>query len=242
MCVFPDFQGGFHLQPVQDTACERQFVEEFERLRLSAHRSGHLPPSRAFTPLLDVPVDSFASSTVRSRSLSPSPTGSFLLTESPHSARRGHHRSPNSRENGVSQYDNSNVSPLNVTDSDGAPERGRSAVRGRCGRPRRESSPDSVSGRQVGYTEVSVRVPSQRRARTPLAEVFGTQTEKNPVTDRGSSQKLNGHSQNDHGVKRTVALPGDEYEISTLTISKAKQSLGGCSRTESVCECGPEFV
>ncbi|XP_067466257.1 PDZ domain-containing protein 7a [Thunnus thynnus] len=226
----PDYRGGFLLQPVQDTMRERQLIEELERLRLSGQQSGHLPPSRAFTPLLDVPVDSYASSTVRSRSLSPSPTHSFLLTESPQSTQRGrqHNRSLNRRENGVSRYDE--ISLLSVSDrGDVTPEQGRSPVRNGRGRPRREVSPESVDGRwirQEGYTEVSVRVPSQRRARTPLADVFEPPREKSPSTSRGSSQPVNGHSQNGHGVKRTATLPPEGYEITTLTISKAKQSLG----------------
>ncbi|KAM9345346.1 PDZ domain-containing protein 7a [Symphorus nematophorus] len=225
----PDYRGGFHLQPVQDKLQERQLIEELERLRLSGQRSGHVPPSRAFTPLLDVPVDNYTSSAVRSRSLSPSPTHSSLLTESPQSTHRGRqpHYSPNRRENGASRYDE--VSLLSVSDrGDVAPERGRSPVRNSRGRARREASPDSIDSRlsrQEGYTEVSVRVPSQRWGRTPLADVFEPQRDKSPSTGRGSSQQLNGHSQNGHGVKRRATLP-PEYEIHTLTISKAKQSLG----------------
>ncbi|XP_070697683.1 PDZ domain-containing protein 7a [Pempheris klunzingeri] len=226
----PDYRGGFHLQPVQDTLRDRQMVEELERLRLSSQQSGHLPPSRAFTPLLDVPVDNYTSSTVRSRSVSPTPTHSSLLTESPHSTQRGlqAHCSPIRRENGASRYDE--VSLLSVSDrGDVAPERGRSPVRNGRGRARREASPDSIDNRlsrQEGYTEVSVQVPSQRRGRTPLAEVFGPQKDKSPSQGRGSSQQLNGHAQNGHGVKRRTTLPPQEYEINTLTISKAKQSLG----------------
>ncbi|XP_071336674.1 PDZ domain-containing protein 7a [Trachinotus anak] len=222
----PDYRGGFHLQPVQDTLRERQLIEELERLRLSGQQSGHLPPSRTFTPLLDVPVDSYTSSTVRSRSLSPSPTHSFLLTESPHSTQRGRqpHRSPNRRENG------DEVSLLSVSDQgDVAPERGRSPVRNGRGRVRREASPDSVDGRrsrQEGFTEVSVRVPSQRGGRTPLADVFEPSGNKSPSTGRGSSQQVNRHLQNGHAAKRRATLPPEEYEIATLTIPKAKQSLG----------------
>ncbi|XP_054456654.1 PDZ domain-containing protein 7-like [Anoplopoma fimbria] len=221
----PDYRGGFHLQPVQDKLRECQLVEEFERLRLSSQQSGHLPPSRTFTPLLDVPVDNYVSSNGRSRSLSPSPTHSFLLRESPHSSQhvRQTHRSTNRRENGTSQYDE--VSLLSVSDrGDAAPERGRSPVRNGHGRAMREWSPDSVDGircRQEGYTEVSVRVPPQRRGRTPLDDVFEAQRDKSPSTGRESSQQLNGHSQN--GVKRRAS---EEYEFKTLTISKAKQSLG----------------
>ncbi|XP_062286826.1 PDZ domain-containing protein 7a [Scomber scombrus] len=226
----PDYRGGFFLQPVQDTMRERQMIEELERLRLSGQQSGHLPPSRAFTPLLDVPVDGYASSTVHSRSLSPSPTHSFLLTESPQSTQHGSQpsRSPNRRENEVSRYDE--ISLLSVSDrGDVAPERGRSPVRNGRGRSRRDTSPESTDGRWIsreGYTEVSVRVPSQRRARTPLADVFESVGEKSPSTSRGSSQLVNGHSQNGHDVQRTATLPAEGYEITTLSISKAKQSLG----------------
>ncbi|XP_078129415.1 PDZ domain-containing protein 7a [Sander vitreus] len=226
----PDYRGGFHLQPVQDTLREHQLIEKLERLRLSSQQSGHLPPSRAFTPLLDVPLDNYASSTVRSHSLSPSPTHSFLLTEPSHSTQRGRqtHHSPNRKENRASRYDD--VSLLSVSDrGDVAPERGRSPVRNGHGRARREVSPDSMDdrmSRQEGYTEVSVQVPSQLQGRTPLADVFEPERDKSPSTGRESSQPLNGHSQNGHGVKRRATLPPEEYEINTLTISKAKQSLG----------------
>ncbi|KAM4592075.1 PDZ domain-containing protein 7a isoform 3-T3 [Odontesthes bonariensis] len=212
----PDYRGGFHLQPAHDTLQDCQLIEEFERFRLASQHSGHLPPTRAFTPLLDVPVDSYASSTARSRSPSPSPTRSFLLTESPHSTQRGRqpHRSPNRRENGTPRNDE--VSLLSVSDrGDAFPERGRSPVKNGRGRTRKEESPDSMEGRQSrqeGYTEVSVRVPSQRRGRTPLADVFDPHSERSPSTGRRSGQQ--------------ETLPPEEYDITTLTISKAKQSLG----------------
>ncbi|KAI3363229.1 hypothetical protein L3Q82_011855 [Scortum barcoo] len=181
----PDYRGGFHLQPVQDTLRERQLIEEMERLRLYGQQSGHLPPSRAFTPLLDVPVDNYASSTVRSRSLSPSPTHSSFLKESPHSTQRG-------RRPRHSRYDE--VSLLSVSDrGDVPPERGRSPVRSGRGRARREASPDSVDGRltrQEGYTEVSVRVPSQRRSRTPLADVFEPQRDKSISISGGMESRI----------------------------------------------------
>ncbi|XP_027863149.1 PDZ domain-containing protein 7a [Xiphophorus couchianus] len=222
----PDYRGGFHLQPVHDTHQERQLIEDFERLRLTSQQTGHLPPSRAFIPLLDVPVDNYASSIARSRT--PSPSHSFLLSGSPHNTQPGRqpHRSPNRSENGTPRYDQ--VSLLSVSDrGDAAPERGRSPVRSSHGRGRREGSPDSIysrQSRQDGYTEVSVRVPSQRRGRTPLADVFDPQRERSPSSRRGSGLQVNGHFQN--GQERRGTLPAEEYEIMTLTISKAKQSLG----------------
>ncbi|KAM9364332.1 PDZ domain-containing protein 7a [Pholidichthys leucotaenia] len=221
----PDYKGGFHLQPVQDTLRECQLIEEFERLRASGQQSGHLPPSRSFTPLLDVPVDNYMSSTVRSRSPSPIPTHSFLHTESPHSTQSGRrtHRSPSTH-----RYDEASL--LSVSDrGDGAFERGRSPVRNSHGRARREGSPDSIDCRQSGwegYTEVSVRVPSRRGGRTHLADVFDPQRERSPSTASGSGQQVNGNQQNGHRRKRRVTVQSEEYELTTLTISKAKQSLG----------------
>ncbi|MEQ2208853.1 hypothetical protein XENOCAPTIV_017461, partial [Xenoophorus captivus] len=223
-----DYRGGFHLQPVHDTQQERQLIEDFEKLRLASQHSGYLPPSRAFTPLLDVPVDNYASPTARSRTPSPSPSHSVLLTGSPYSTQRGHqpHRSTNRRENGTPRYDQASL--LSVSDhGDAAPERGRSPVRNIQGRGRREGSPDSIYGRQSSqgsYTEVSVWVPSQQRGRTPLAHVFDSHIERSPSSGRGSGLQVNGHVQN--GQERREHLPTEEYEITTLTISKAKQSLG----------------
>ncbi|XP_058507327.1 PDZ domain-containing protein 7a [Solea solea] len=224
----PDYRGRFHLQSVQNPLGESQLIEELERLRLSGRQSGHLSPAQVFTPLLDVPVDSYSVSSARSRSRSPSSTHSFLLTESPHSTHRGRHphRSPNRRENGASQFDDSSLLSVYDRKKEAAPERGRSPVRNGHGGERREASPDSVDGRrqsglQDGFTEVSVRVPSQRRGRTPLADVF----EPSRDSSRGSSPQVYRHSQT-FGVKRGATPPPEEYKISTLTISKAKQSLG----------------
>lgn len=229
--VCSDYRGGFYLQPVSNTLQERQLIDELDRLRLASQQSGHLPPSRAFTPLLDVPVDNYTSFTSRSHSPIPSsPSHTFLLTESPHSAQRGHqhHLSPNRRENGTPRHDK--VSLLSVSDrGDALHERGRSPVRNGHGRGRREGSPDSVYGRQArqeGYTEVSVRVPSQHRGRTPLADVFHLQRERSPSTGRTSGQQVNGLPQNDQKVNRRETLPPDAYEVTTLSISKAKHSLG----------------
>ncbi|KAM8860175.1 PDZ domain-containing protein 7a isoform 2-T6 [Spinachia spinachia] len=210
----PDYRGGFHLQPVQDKLREFQMIDELERLRLSSQQSGHLPPSRAFTPLLDVPVDHHAY--VRPRSPSPLPTGSFHLSGSPHSSQRGRQSrsSSNRRESGAQQHDASSL--WSVSDrGDAAPERGRSPERNGRARARTEWSPDSVQGgrrRTQGYTEVSVRVPSQ---------VPG---DRSPSAGRESSQRLNGHSP--HGVRGRATLPSAMYAINTLTIPKAKQSLG----------------
>lgn len=232
--LFPDYRGGFHLQPVQDTLRDCHLIEELERLRLSGQQSGHVPPSRAFTPLLDVPVDGYTSVNLRPRSLSPlsplnplSPLASLSssFTESPHSTQRGRspHRSPSRAEDRL--YAEIAPQPAPQQGERPAPERGRSPVRKSHVRARREASPDSVH-RHEGYTEVSVRVPSQRRGRTPLADIFEPQRDKSPAPGGSSGQQLNGHTQNGHGMKRRASPTPEEYEINTLSISKAKQSLG----------------
>lgn len=203
--VCPDFRGGFHLQPVQNTL---------------QGRSVHVSPSCSFTSLLDVPIDSYASGAVRSRSLSPASSAGSLHTDSAHGPRRPH-RSPNRRQNGVSPHDE--VSLLSV-----GPERGRSPVRrADHGRPRRAASPDGTDGKarkQEDYTEVSIHVPSQRRTRTPLADVFEHQRDKSPSTGRGSVQRLNGRSK----------VPPVEHESKALLVSKSRPSLGELNRNPYV--------
>lgn len=113
------------------------------------------------------------------------------------------------------------------------------------GRARTDVSPDSIDdreSRQRGYTEVSVRVPSQRRGRTPLADIFEPSREKSSTTGRRGSEQVNGHSQNGHGVKRRATLLPEEYQISTLTISKAKQSLGEYNTGTSPVEVRASFT
>lgn len=207
--VCTDSRGGFHLQPVQNT--------------LQGH-SGHVPPSCFFTPLLDVPIDCYTSSAMRFRSLSPSPSTSSVCTDSSHSNHSGLrlHHSPNRRQSGVLRHDEASL--LSVSDGgDVGPERGRSPVRkADRGRARRETSPDSMDGRlrkQEDYTEVSIRVPSQRRLRTPLADIFQLQRERSPSTGRASSQGLN-------VVQRHSHVQPTEYEIKTVPIYKSRPSLG----------------
>lgn len=215
--VCTDFRGGFHLQPVQNT--------------LQGH-SGYLPPSCFFTPLLDVPIDSYTSSAMNSRSLSPSPSAASVCTDSSHSSHDGRRaqRSPNRRQNGALRHDEASL--LSVSDrGDVGPERGRSPVRkADRGRARRETSPDSMDGRlrkQEVYTEVSIRVPSQRRLRPPLADVFQLQREKSPSTGRASSPGL-------HGAQRSSYEQPVEYETKTVPIYKSRPSLGEFNRNLNI--------
>lgn len=107
------------------------------------------------------------------------------------------------------------------------PGRGRSPVRkADRGRARREVSPDSMDDglrKQEDYIEVSIRVPSQRQLRTPLADIFQLQREKSPSTGRASSQGLNG------AQRRSYVQPA-EYETKTVPVYKSRPSLGEFNR------------
>ncbi|CAM4727489.1 unnamed protein product [Leuciscus chuanchicus] len=194
----PDYRGGFHLQPVQDLERERQLIEDMERLRLAGLPTGRLPPPRAFTPLLDVPVDTYITDSLRNRSLSPARSG-WPQSESPHSTER-HGRSPQRRDNSFPQT--SHHDSLSSR-GDSVPERGRSPHRN----GHRTKTDKSQNGKEVKYTVMSAR----HRSRTPLTQVF------TPSSDQDWKEPVNGHSE---------SQAEQEYELTKVSISKTKQSLG----------------
>ncbi|XP_056326984.1 PDZ domain-containing protein 7a [Danio aesculapii] len=192
----PDYRGGFHLQPVQDLERERQLIEDLERMRLAGLPTGRLPPPRAFTPLLDVPVDTYITDSLRNRSLSPA-RSNFSHSESHYSTERTG-RSPQRRDNG---FPHDSLSSR----GDSVPERGRSPYRN----GHRMKTDKSLNGKEVKYTVMS----AHRRSRTPLSQVFA------PSSDQHWKEPVNGHSDSQD-------RPEQEYELTTVTISKTKQSLG----------------
>lgn len=195
MSLASDYRGGFHLQAVQDLERDRQLMQELERLRLVSLPTGKLPPPRAFTPLLDIPVDSYISGSIRQHSLSP-PRPNQLFDESPHNTeRRG--CSPKRQEHDVPQM----ASHVNTT-----PERGRSPYRNGHGKATRARS---SNGREVKYTVMS----AHRRSRAPLTQVFGQ--------DMAQENGHAGSSENSQDYQSE-----QEYELTTVFISKCKQSLG----------------
>ncbi|XP_026800081.3 PDZ domain-containing protein 7a [Pangasianodon hypophthalmus] len=198
----PDYRGGFQLQAVQDLERDRQLMQELERLRLAGLPTGKLPPPRAFTPLLDIPVDSYISGSIRQRSLSP-PRPKQLLDESPHSTEwRG--RSPKKQEHDLPQM---------ASHGNSTPERGRSPYRNGHGKATRARS---GNGREVKYTVMS----AHRRSRTPLTQVFGPDMPHNPM----EREQANGHAGSSENSQDSLTV--QDYELTTVFISKCKQSLG----------------
>uniref|UniRef100_A0A3B4A685 PDZ domain-containing protein n=1 Tax=Periophthalmus magnuspinnatus TaxID=409849 RepID=A0A3B4A685_9GOBI len=182
-------------------------------------QSGPPAPSRLFTPLLDVPVDSYG----RSRSLSPSPTHSLLHSDSAYSSYRGQpQRPPQHRENSAFRtYERSSASDQ----GEGFHERGRSPMRSVRSRSVRETSPDQgIQGTYTGYTEVNLNVPAPRTQRTPIAQMFEPQGDTRPAGGRADVPVMNGHSPNTG--KKSPPVVTEDYDITTITIPKAKQSLG----------------
>lgn len=205
MSLASDYRGGFQLQPVQDLERDRQLMQELERLRLAGLPTGKLPPPRAFTPLLDIPVDSYISGSIRQHSLSP-PRPKQLLDESPHSTEwRG--RSPKRQEHDL---------PHMASHGNTTLERGRSPYRNGHGKSTRARS---GNGKEVKYTVMS----AHRRSRTPITQVFGTDMLHNPM----EREQANGHAGSSENSQDSVSV--QEYELTTVFISKCKQSLGKCA-------------
>ncbi|XP_066536134.1 PDZ domain-containing protein 7a [Hoplias malabaricus] len=195
----PDYRGGFQLQAVQDLEKDRQLVEELERLRLATIPTGRLPPPRAFTPLLDIPVDSYISGSLRQRSTSPA-RPNWLLSESSHSTER-HSHSPQRQRN---------VSPRNAQYEDNSYRRESTTERGRS--PYRNGHGRAANGKEVKYTVMS----AHKRNRTPLTQVFGSDSMKHSA--------VNGHTGLSTNGQDTQSV--QEYDMTTVSIPKTKQSLG----------------
>ncbi|KAJ3610664.1 hypothetical protein NHX12_022756, partial [Muraenolepis orangiensis] len=137
----PDYRGGFYLQSVQDGGGVR-LLEDLERLRESGlDAAGLLPPSRAFTPLMDVPVDGYGPR-------SPHPSPGFLLADA-RPSRHPRRPSPAAGERGSDE-----ASLWSGSDLGGrTPERGRSPVR--------NGGDPSAGGRENGHAAAGRRSPKR---------------------------------------------------------------------------------
>ncbi|CAL8256224.1 unnamed protein product [Lota lota] len=223
----PDYRGGFHLQPVQDGERDRQLIDDLERLRESGLSAGLLPPSRAFTPLLDVPLDGYGPYGARSRSPSPN----FLQAETPQ------------RSDSPAVTPERGRSPV------------RNGGGGQRGRARREASPESLVGRrrgrwgpsaageeevEAGYTEVSMRVPAGGHSGSGgggggtrsslLLEAVDPPPPPGERRDLAvgleNGQWVVGETQNGHTGRRSPNRLSEDYDVTTVTISKIRPSLG----------------
>ncbi|KAK6487257.1 PDZ domain-containing protein 7-like [Huso huso] len=212
----PDYRGGFHLKPLQDFENDRLLMEEMEKLKLSGLQDIKQLPSKAFTPLEDVPVDSYtteSSSSKQTAAASPM-RSNWLLTESAQSTEQATtHKTDTGTVRSV-HYDG--VSLHSAADkSYTTSERGRSVSKKtgqtKTKKEKGEKSKDSL------YTVVN----NPKRSRPSLSQVFG-----GTGSPRGE-ELVNGHPASTvTGLNGTTSIPVQEYEQTSVTISKTKQSLG----------------
>nr|XP_015203174.1 PREDICTED: PDZ domain-containing protein 7 [Lepisosteus oculatus] len=229
-----DYRGGFQLKPVQDFEKDRQLMAEIEKLRLSGLQDIRQLPSRTLTPLQDVQVDSYSAEALKPLPASPM-RSNWLLAET----QRSETDAPLRRDNpGTVRSVHYDEVSLHSTADRGhtTSERGRSPFRNGQAKARKEKAEKSKDSL---YTVIN----APRRSRPMLSEIFGgTGGEGSPgsanlrdlSSDRGSTApptvragrgQVNGHSQN--GLSGSPAsAPVEEYELTTVTISKTKQSLG----------------
>ncbi|XP_063077037.1 PDZ domain-containing protein 7-like [Engraulis encrasicolus] len=204
----PDFQGGFELQRAEELEREKQLLEELDKLRLSkatklpytpSSSSSYDPPRRppsssrhprsdppittkAFTPLLDIPVDTprsmerpttMGQDTVTAPRTTPTPPlPNWLLAEN---------TTPRHMENGSDQ----------------------------------PSKKDRTTG-------------TQRGRRPPLSQVFRGAAGSDSMSQSGGlvvEKQLNGQWQQQQR-RQSGAGSEEEYELTSVCVSKTKQSLG----------------
>ncbi|XP_064177025.1 PDZ domain-containing protein 7-like isoform X1 [Anguilla rostrata] len=223
----PDYRGGFQLHPSRDLERDRQLMEEVERLRLSRSPDARQRPSRAFTPLLDIPVDGYVADPPRRRPASPASPAypNWLLSDSPHSTGR---RSPSRTENGMARPVRSDEAPLRSAGDagDSIPERGRSPFRNGHTRARKDRGGEpKEDGRDAAYPPAS----APRRSRPPLSLVFGSHVDSDlpaPPAVKAGNEHAKGQAPSSSENGHSGAAPVQEYELTTVAISKTKQSLG----------------
>ncbi|MBN3321897.1 PDZD7 protein, partial [Atractosteus spatula] len=207
--LLTDYRGGFQLKPVQDFEKDRQLMAEIEKLRLSGLQDIRQLPSRTLTPLQDVQVDSYSTEALKPLPASPM-RSNWLLAET----QRSEPDAPLTRDSPgtVRSVHYDEVSLHSAADrGHTASERGRSPFRNGQAKARKEKAEKSKDSL---YTVIN----APRRSRPMLGSTA-------PPTVRAGRGQVNGHSQN--GLSGSPAnAPVEEYELTTVTISKTKQSLG----------------
>ncbi|XP_048026207.1 PDZ domain-containing protein 7 isoform X1 [Megalobrama amblycephala] len=188
----PDVHGGFELHASKDKERHSQLLEGLEQLRLSSYQDQNesLHMSGAFSPLLDVPVDTYTHSDSLSSSKALLPN--WLLAENVRSD------SSQTSDNGFARSDDTCVHS----------QRGRAPVKNGL-------SKSKSDGADVLFTVVDV----PRHKRPLLSQVFGSlkKCHSSTVTPAGQSVQQQLHE---------TPTNEPEFELTTVHISKTKQSLG----------------
>ncbi|KAM3842826.1 PDZ domain-containing protein 7-like [Diretmus argenteus] len=201
----PDYRGGFELHNTEEVERESHLMEELEKLRLSSRERSHT--SRAFTPLLDIPVDGYSTEPRDPRPSASPMLPNWLLARNTDS-------DPLRTDIGTIRSVHFDEVSLHSTSEKGdtASARGRSPFKNGHSKGKKEQSGER--SRDTVFTLEG----APRRSRPLLAQVFGSS--RDPQLRR---EQMNGHQvSSENGVNGTV----QEYELKTVSISKTKQSLG----------------
>ncbi|XP_058650658.1 PDZ domain-containing protein 7 isoform X3 [Onychostoma macrolepis] len=180
----PDLHGGFELHAAEDLERQNQLLEGLTQLRLSCGQDQN--ESRAFSPLLDVPVDTYGHSDSLTSSRTSALLPNWLLAE-------------NTRPDSVQTPDDA------LSRSEDSSQRGGSPVR------------NGHSERRADVLSTVVDAP--RHKRPLLSQVFGSLKKSHSSTVSPAVEYLH--------EKRTCDIHTEpEFELTTVHISKTKQSLG----------------
>uniref|UniRef100_A0A8C4X4L0 PDZ domain containing 7a n=1 Tax=Erpetoichthys calabaricus TaxID=27687 RepID=A0A8C4X4L0_ERPCA len=233
----PDYRGGFHLKAAQDYEKDRELMEEIEKLKLSGTEQDRQLYSRAFTPLEDVPVDAYSTNTRSYKSAgSKLQQSNWLLTDMVQTtALNATQKKTFTAIFDLPKREDALYSP---TDKNPFPsENGMSTRKSELVKSKKEK------GEKSKDTLYSV-VNNPKKSRPSLSQIFGDTTSgaanldsshkvhSESVKDKAAEKELvNGHSAAaSSGVNGTLeqgaAPPLQEYQLSTVAISKSKQSLG----------------
>ncbi|XP_056152860.1 PDZ domain-containing protein 7-like [Lampris incognitus] len=212
----PDLRGGFELHSAWEVEKESHLLEELEKLRLSGPRSTRERPhtSRAFTPLLDIPIDGYSTEYGDLRPSSASPMlPNWLLAHN-----TGSRPPPRSNIGTIRSVHFDEVSLHSTSDKgDSISKRGRTLLENGNFKGKKEKSVER--SKDTVFTLQS----APRRSRPLLSQVFGSNLNADKEAERG---QMNGHqASSENGLNGTVPVH-NEFELKTVSISKTKQSLG----------------
>ncbi|XP_053305918.1 PDZ domain-containing protein 7 [Spea bombifrons] len=208
----PDYRGGFHLKPADDNANrERLLAGDMERLKVGDSLVVKRTHSKNYTPLEDVPVDSYnVQNTSLQKSSSKAAKANWLLTEST-SLAEGATDSPPSLPNETRTL----------------PSRSRKEQKSKKMTFQTPRTTHSRSRERKADVYSVLNKPKQ--SRPILSQIFGGVSLSSSNLDiqlkplRRDTELTTTEQTSQNGFSNAKE---EEYELATVTISKMKQSLG----------------
>ncbi|XP_075072360.1 PDZ domain-containing protein 7 isoform X2 [Mixophyes fleayi] len=211
----PDHRGTFQLKLVDDVNSERVLLGEMERLQVSDTKDVKRTHSKNFTPLEDVPVDSYDAQNITLKKPSSRPARpNWLLTES---TRLSSDLSQASGDGSTSlPGDNTSLPTRSRKDQKDTSDNSK------VSRTTRSRSRDK---KDTAYSVLN----KPKKSRPILSQIFrgvslspsNLDIKLKPVTLETNHLETGQVSQNGFSDEKE-----EEYELVTVTISKMKQSLG----------------